>query len=123
MKKKIRDFEGYGDFINDEDLANCFNVYTDKDAGEPYKHYNMNKTLVIKGIDNIPTSSFDYYEVQDGDTWNLISYKTYGTVQLWWLMCKANKITNALIKPKAGWMLRVIPKSMLTKIIKGLRYN
>jgi len=121
MKQKITDIPSYEKFINPEDLANAFNVYTDQDLGEPYKAYNINKTVVLKGLDDLPLNSFEYYQVQNHDTWNLISYKIYGTIQLWWLILKANKITNAMIEPKAGWVLKILPKSTVSDILVQMK--
>jgi nucleoid-associated protein YgaU len=123
MNEKIRKIDGYKDYISDEDLANVFNMYTDPTLGEPYKVYNMNKTLVLKGLEDIPINSYSFYEVQQGDTWNLISYKVYGTINLYWIILKTNNVTNATIEPEPGWMLRVLPKSTISSILVNMKNN
>jgi len=120
-KKKITQFETYEKFITENDLANLFNVFTDPSDGEPYKTYNMNKTLVIKGLSDVPVNAFNYYEVKPGDTWNLISYKTYGTIQLYWLILKVNNIHNATIEPETGWVIKTLPKDVVQTIITQMK--
>lgn len=117
MKQKITDILSYEKFINPEDLANAFNIHADLTLGEHYKVYNINKTVVLKGLDDIVLNSFEYYQVQSNDTWNLISYKIYGTIQLWWLILKINKINNAMIEPKVGWVIKILPKSIISDIL------
>jgi len=121
MTEKIRDIDGYDKFLADEDIANIFNIYTDTKLGEPYKIYNMNKAVILKGLNDIPITSFSFYEVQNHDTWNLISHKVYGTIKLWWLILKTNNITNSMVEPQPGWVLKILPKAILSKILVEMK--
>lgn len=121
MKTKIRDISEYSNFIKDEDMANIFYAYPNKKIDQSQLCYNINKTLIFKGIDRIPISSFKYYTVMANDTWNLISYKQYGTIELWWLICKLNNIKNAFIMPQPGWVLRILDTEDVNKILRSMR--
>lgn len=96
---------------------NIFNVYTDD---EQRYFYNILQSIAFP--DNLMDSFFDYYVIEPNDAWSLISYKNYGTINLWWIITLANNITNPLSELKSGDILK-IPKSnvvreVLNQIIK-----
>jgi hypothetical protein len=75
-------------------------VYTD--GGE--------KFFEFWDIPEIPIDSRDaYYKIGTGEVgrWDLISYRAYGTVLYWWLICVANGVRNPLIVIPAGDMIRI----------------
>jgi hypothetical protein len=58
----------------------------------------------------VPDSSADrVHVIQVGEEgrWDLISYKYYQTVKLWWFICLANGIRNPLITIPAGSAIRI----------------
>ena len=118
---KIRESKGYENYLRDQDLANIFSIHQDKDLPEAHRVYNLNKSLTLKGLDDIPITSYEFYTVVQGDTWNLISYKIYGTVMLWWALLKANKIDNAVVDPEPGWVIKVLPKDVISTILTEMR--
>lgn len=118
---KIIQEDGYRNYISKYDLANIFNIYDDKDLGPDYKRYNLNSTIVITGINSIPASELSTYKVKDGDTLNSISFKLYGTIELWWLLAKINNISNATITLQSGWTLYTLSKSTVNQILNAMR--
>ena len=44
------------------------------------------------------------YEVKAGDTWTLISHNLFGTIRLWWLLCKFNNITDPFERFNARYL-------------------
>ena len=70
-------------------------VYYDaKASGTNKVHTNLMHRL--KMISNTKESlmNFDYYDVQDGDTPEIISFKYYGDVQYHWTILYVNDITD-----------------------------
>jgi hypothetical protein len=58
----------------------------------------------------IPVSPEDlYHQVrpEEEDRLDLISYRYYQTPLLWWIIAEANGLTNLLVGPEVGDMLRV----------------
>ena len=100
-----------------EDFANLFNI-TDKKS--EFYYYNINKSIYIKDFENMSPSFFTTYEVQVGDTWTNISYKLYGTHELWWLVCKTNGIINPTEHPKQDQILKILSQDMATIILQQI---
>lgn len=121
MKNKITDFNKYKDYIKNYDLANLFYVYDEKSINNTTMTYNINRTIQFSGIKKADKTEFDYYEVIDGDSWNLISFKKYGTTSLWWLICKINGVSDPTNDPEAGDVLRVFSKDRVNTILQSIR--
>ena len=54
-----------------------------------------------------------YYRVTVADLMrpDMISYKSYGTVEFWWIICLINEIDSPLVDLEAGQVLK-IPNSL-----------
>lgn len=94
---------------------NFFNIYEDSDKN---KFYNL-----LRGINIFPannTSLEDNYSVELNDTWLLISYKYYGTIYLWWLVCEYNRVSNPTQFPEPGTQIKLLKKSFVWSIISSL---
>ncbi len=50
-----------------------------------------------------------YYRVDQSDIMrpDIISFKNYGTVKFWWLICYVNQIADPLTTLEAGQLLRI----------------
>lgn len=46
-----------------------------------------------------------YYLSQDGDRFDTLSYKFYGTPDLWWVIAKANNLADGSMAPPEGTRL------------------
>tara|TARA_R110002074_G_scaffold8587_1_gene35140 strand:+ start:204 stop:572 length:369 start_codon:yes stop_codon:yes gene_type:complete len=101
--------------IPDYNFENVFNVYKQDDF------YAFN---IIKNI-NIPTELDDevfyYYRVPGKIAWTALSHKLYGSINLWWLLCIANKIINPVILPEPGMLIRVIYMDQIPGIISAIQ--
>ncbi len=97
---------------NKYNLANIFEKIS-KDGGTTYL---LNKSLYIQS-DNVPPQAIHIYEWSDADTWFLISYKIYGTIDLWWLLCKMNDIVSPIEKVEAGTKIKILKKEFLESIL------
>jgi hypothetical protein len=118
---KITEIQGYRNYISKFDLANMFNIYDDPKLGANYKTYNLNRTIIITGLENIPASELSTYKVNDGDNLQMISYKLYGTIELWWIIAKINNIRDAAITLTSGTSIYTLNTSIVNNILNKLR--
>ena len=103
--------------LNSTRYENIFNVYQDEN-GKYF--YNLLQTVVFP--ENLLDSFFDAYVIEPQDSWTVISYKNYGTIDLWWIILLANKIINPLLPLNVGDVLKIpktqVVQEVLTQIIK-----
>ena len=96
---------------------NFFNIYTDTEA--QIKFYNL-----LRGINIFPSENSDIdekYIIQYKDTWASISYKKYGTIELWWLVCEYNQIKNPIDFPESGTVIKVLKSQYVSTVISELK--
>ena len=123
MKQNDSDDIGVG--LKPENFANLFNVYEDKDIDNAFA-YAINRTLNITGLPNDPNddynnSMFIYHNIQRDDTWKLISFQAYGTIDLWWLVCKVNSIIDPSEMPEVGTKIRILDSVYTSDILNTIR--
>ena len=94
---------------------NFFNIYTDENK---FDFYNLLKSINLFPSKN--SEAEDEYYTTFNDTWHLISYKYYNTMDLWWLVCAYNQITNPVKMPNIGTKLRLLKSNFVSKIIQEL---
>lgn len=117
---KITEYKDYRTYINRLDLANMFNVYPKSENNVTYLTYNLNRGLTINGVNNIPAIYLDYHTVKEGETLNIISYKWYGSISLWWVIAKINNIMDATQTLEAGRSLYIIKSDAVNTILNTL---
>jgi len=100
------------------DLANMFNIYPDE---EGYNRFSINRTLIINTKDKPAPNLFNIYTVKYGDSWTVISFNAYGTIELWWLICKFNDIKNPLVSPIEGEKLMIPTIDIANSIVELIR--
>jgi LysM repeat protein len=91
--------------LRTENYENLFNVY--QDEKDKMYYYNLLQTIAFP--DGLPITLFTKYDVVPGDTWPYISYKVYGSPNLWWPIMYANKILDPTKNPVPGTTV-TIPK-------------
>jgi hypothetical protein len=94
---------------------NFFNIYTDNDEN---RFYNLLRSINIFPAND--TSVEDDYSVKLNDTWLLISYKYYGTIYLWWLVCEYNRVDNPTIQPTHGTVIKLLKPEYVWSVISNL---
>jgi len=84
------------------DRTAFFNII---DAGNGNEYDHLNNTL-RRFVMDYPVT---YYRATADDEMrmDLISYKTYGSVKYWWIICFVNGIHNPLTDIKAGDLLKI----------------
>jgi len=80
-----------------------FFTITVSDSISEYDH--LHNTL-SRFVMNYPVS---YYRIMQDDILrpDLISYKAYGTVQYWWLVCFVNEIKNPFVDITVGKLMKI----------------
>jgi len=107
----------YGISLTTYNFANYFEIIPLKDG----PIFNFHKGFIVKNIDYMPISYYDSYQITEGDQWPLISYKFYGSVELWWVICKFNQIDDPLFLPNIGTYIKIPKKDIVLQLIEQLR--
>jgi hypothetical protein len=97
--------------ISSHSYERIFNVYTDDD----FYAYNINKTIHFP--DDLDPSFIDHIRISGKLAWSHISFKVYGTIKLWWLLCLVNKILNPVILPRPGMIIKIIKPAAVKHVI------
>ena len=103
---------------NSYDFANLFKVYSGNDGNY---FFNINKTLYVTGGQDMMPSVYNLYTVQYGDTWTNISYNYYGTIELWWIICKFNDILNPVLLPVEGSKIKIPTREVAETIVEAMK--
>jgi nucleoid-associated protein YgaU len=111
--KKYNDCKQLADRLSEYNFANLFNVVQ---LGEK-SYFNISKTLTFDNIQDIPEQYYTLYELTESDTWTGISYTHYGTISLWWLICKFNGIVNPFIEITPGKVIMIPNKKLVDSIL------
>ena len=82
--------------------TNFYNVVTVSDTQELDHLWNSLSGFEMKYTPN-------YYRVEVADLMrpDLISYKNYGTVEFWWVLCLVNKVDDPLSDLTVGQILAI----------------
>jgi hypothetical protein len=100
------------------DFAHLFNIY---ENGDGTRVFNINRTLYVTGGDDMLPSIYSEYEVQYGDTWTNISFLKYGTIELWWIICKFNDVVDPTSLPIEGTILKIPTREVINIIIDSIK--
>ena len=103
--------------VSEFSQAGQFNAYMDEDG----KHYYFN-ILRSPNFQNaaIDPEYYTMYRTMPSETWPAISYKYYKKVTLWWLIVAFNKISNPLLNPAPGLVLKIPTKEAVRIILDTL---
>lgn len=98
-----------------ERLENLFTVSLDTNG-----NYFFNLTESIQFDDDIPSEILGRYVVEGRLSWHTISYKIYGTSNLWWALLAVNKTFSPMILPEVGASIYFIEKGTLVSILEKM---
>ncbi|MEO6584422.1 MAG: hypothetical protein ABIO05_08865 [Ferruginibacter sp.] len=100
--------------LDDYSYENIFSVY-ERDG---MYFYNLLNTITFPT--EINPLLYSNYIVNGNLSWQLLSYKLYGTIKLWWVICAVNQIQNPLIIPPAGTTLKILTANAVAEVLKKL---
>lgn len=119
--KKIEENTIKRKVLKQNELANLFKLHIIHDEKVPSLQYNINKSIFFKNVDKIPKELVTIYIVKHFDTWQLISEKVYGDLNLWWIICKFNGINDPTDLPIVNTKLKILNRDLVKSIIGELR--
>jgi len=97
---------------------NIFRMY-ETETDEQYFFFNILNTV------NVPEDiDPDFYReviLTRREPWSVISFREYGTMDLWWLIVIVNNINNPVAFPPPGTKLRIIRKPFLKTIVDDIK--
>ncbi len=91
---------------------------------KPSSSFDTIKVLDLLKAEYIPmlklVNHYTLYQVTDVHESHpeLISFKHYGTIDLWWVICFYNKIINPITEIVAGKSLRIPDLNQLTRVLQ-----
>jgi hypothetical protein len=101
--------------INKYVMENGFPVHQD---GDSY-YYNILKTVISPEL--IDPTYFTRVRVSAPTSFTNISYKIYGRIELWWLICIVNDIHNPVGVVKGGVVLRILKPQYIDSVLSKLK--
>lgn len=96
------------------DMANMFNAYSDDDDNSIFY---TGKTVTFGNIKQLNEKYIDKHKWQDGDTWYKLAYLYYNNSKLWWIICKANDITNPFNTPANETEINIPRESVMQLVL------
>ena len=102
--------------LSEYKLENIFKVYINT---EGYYYYNILKKLSIP--EDINIEMYDNIRINRKLPFTAISFTQYNTIDLWWLICLINKITNPLELVAPGTVLKIIKPGNIPGIIDSIK--
>lgn len=97
--------------------SNLFNVHTDSDGNN---FFNLANNILFD--DNPDISLYDECVPVGGEEWATMSHRIYGTVELWWLICRFNNVKDATQKPSSFPVLKIPKKEFANMITNQIKY-
>ena len=105
-----------GIYFKSTDISNMFLIEDTDDI----KSYNITSTIHFTNTDMMSSSLYDTYVTKTNDQWTLISHHFYGSVDLWWFVCKFNNIVDPSEVIPSGKILKIPIKSLMVSLTKGI---
>lgn len=104
--------------LNNLRYENIFKMY--KLETNQY-YYNLLRAITLP--DEIDNDKLVYYPVRSKLPWTMISYNIYGNVELWWTICLVNKISNPVLTPDAGTVIKAISPDYMKTVLAEINSN
>tara|TARA_B100000214_G_scaffold363089_1_gene328236 strand:+ start:385 stop:756 length:372 start_codon:yes stop_codon:yes gene_type:complete len=97
---------------------NIFKLYQTED-----KEYYYNLKTSITFPSDIDDIYIDSFTLDRNVPWTIISYNIYGSIFLWWCITELNKISNPVILPKTGTVIKYIKPQYIKQIVSQINNN
>lgn len=113
--KYLRDYPDLKS-VGDNSYENIFKVFKNDDG---FYFYNILKKVSMDGI--LRPGTFYKQRVDRKLPYTGLSYMVYGTIDLWWLICITNNITNPVQMPKPGSLLKIVHPRLVNNVIENIK--
>ena len=86
-----------------------------------FAFFNLLKKInILTNTTDVDPSFFITYNIDVDVPWVLLSYKIYGTLNLWWLICLVNNIQDATKNPVLGTQIKAIKPQFVGSIVNQI---
>lgn len=101
--------------LNKNLFENLFTIYKQDDL----YFYNILRTISFP--DELDHKFYFEYTITSPEPLTNLSYKFYGSIELWWVICLANQISNPVEMIPGGTTLKIIRSNYIETIIEKLQ--
>lgn len=101
--------------LDEYSYENIFKVYREEN------HYVYNLLSKINIPADIDESIVNLIRIDGPISWTNLSYKYYGTIKLWWLICIVNGIKNPVYLPKTGAVFKIIKPAYVRTVLDEIK--
>jgi len=101
--------------LGDNRYENIFKLYINEN--DQY-FYNLKRSISFP--DNISDEYISSFKYDQQVPWTIISFNIYGTIFLWWSITELNKISNPVILPKLGTIIKYIQPKYIKQIVSQI---
>lgn len=98
-----------------ENIFKVFKILKDKDNS--YYFYNINNKVMIPV--NLDDNVYNTIEISRDTAWTTLSYRLYGTIDLWWLIFLINKPKDIFLA-RSGETYKYIKIDYLDDILSDI---
>ena len=98
-----------------ENIFKVFKVLKDKDNS--YYFYNINNKVMLP--ENLDDNVYSTIAISRNTAWTTLSYKLYGTIDLWWLIFLINKPKDIFLA-RSGETYKYIKIDYLNDVILNI---
>ena len=102
------------DDLEDIRYENIFKVYQ---KSNKYFYNILKKVSFDEGVNDM---AYDVVKVRNDTSWPLLSYKTYKTTELWWLIASINGIVNPLNGISGGAIIKIVKPGYVRMLLEEL---
>jgi len=102
-------------FLKSYRYENIFKIYKN---GDDQYYYNLLQSVFLP--DKIDEDYVYYQLVTKTMPWTIVSFNAYKTIELWWLVCLANKIYNPIVLPKENQLLKIIRPQFVPNVVNEI---
>jgi hypothetical protein len=113
----VSDIPSYPD-IETVSYENFFKLHL---VNNEFAFFNLLKKInILTNTNDVDPSFFITYNIDVDVPWVLLSYKVYGTLNLWWLLCLVNNIQDATKNPALGTQIKAIKPQFVASIVNQI---
>lgn len=105
--------------LSENSYESIFRTYLTEGNEQNFYYYNMLNSIYMPTV--LPFDVYYTITLQRSLPWTVISYNEYKTVKLWWLIALTNGVTNPVVLPGAGTVLRIIKPDNIPNILNTIR--
>lgn len=102
--------------LTDYNFENIFNIYQEKG----HYFYNLLNTINFPEQSKLRPELYSEYTIHANDIWSTISYKLYGSISIWWILCILNRIENPLVMPPPGTKIIVFTVEAINQVLQTM---